>query len=131
VEDAATDREVENEVAKSSISWKRCGAVRCANISLSGLGDRKKGSSTPGLVPPRLHDILAPGQICKRHTKCARSLDRSIARFGPVSLVALRACMQEQRWFFFLFFCIATISMIHRTELAEFGYKLHTKVEFS
>lgn len=114
---------------KSSSSRKRCSAVR-EYLSLRTRRRKKKGSSTPGLVPPRLHHILAPGQICKRHTNCARSLDRSFARFGPVSLVALHACMHAQRCVFY-FFCIATISMIHRKNLAEFGYKLHTKVEFS
>jgi hypothetical protein len=31
---------------------------------------------SPGLVPLRLHHILTLVQICKRHTKCACSLDR-------------------------------------------------------
>jgi hypothetical protein len=129
VEGAVTDREVENEVAKKQQFEE---AVQCgARISLSANEEKKKkGSSTPELVPPRLHHILAPGQICKRHTNCARSLDRSFPRFGPVSLVALHACMHAQRCVFFFFLYSHNLD-IYIKDLAEFRYKLHTKVEFS
>jgi hypothetical protein len=37
-------------------------------------------------------------------------------------LLCMHACTNSSVFFFF-FFCIAKISMIHRKDLAEFGYK--------
>ncbi len=97
----ATDREVENEVAKSSISWKRCSAVR-KYLSLRTRRQKER------IFDPRARTAAASPHSCSspnlQTSHKVRLLARSLARFGPVSLVAFHACMHAQRCVLFLLF---------------------------